>query len=41
VLVPPAERGVGLRKKAILEMVAELAEEFGAREVVHRPGDRR
>lgn len=37
VLVPPAERGVGLRKKAILDMVAQLAEEFGAREVVIDP----
>jgi phage terminase large subunit-like protein len=37
VLVPPAERGIGLRKRAILEMVARLAEEFGAREVVIDP----
>jgi phage terminase large subunit-like protein len=37
VLVPPAERGVGLRKKAILDMVAGLAEAFGAREVVIDP----
>jgi phage terminase large subunit-like protein len=37
VLVPPAERGVGLRKREILDAIAELAEEFGATVVVIDP----
>lgn len=37
ILVPPAEKGVGLRKRAILDAVAELADEFGARTVVIDP----
>jgi phage terminase large subunit-like protein len=34
VLVPPAEKGVGLRKVDILEAVRELADEYGASQVV-------
>lgn len=37
VLVPPVERGVGLRKREILDAVAGLAGEFGARTVVIDP----
>jgi phage terminase large subunit-like protein len=37
VLRPPTERGVGLRKAAILRVVGDLAAEFGAREVVIDP----
>jgi phage terminase large subunit-like protein len=37
VLVPPAEKGVGLRKSQILEAVSDLATEFGATEVVLDP----
>lgn len=37
VLVPPAEKGVGLRKAAILEAVRTLAGEWGVREVVIDP----
>lgn len=37
VLVPPVEKGVGLRKRAILDAVADLADEFGARTVVIDP----
>ena len=37
VLVPPAEKGVGLRKAEILDVIRELADEFGATEVVIDP----
>lgn len=37
VLVPPIEKGVGLRKRAILDVIAELAERFEARTVVIDP----
>jgi hypothetical protein len=37
VLVPPAQKGVALRKREVLEVVAELATEFGAREIVLDP----
>jgi phage terminase large subunit-like protein len=37
VLVPPAERGVALRKHAVLAAVRELADALGAREVVLDP----
>jgi phage terminase large subunit-like protein len=34
ILVPPAQKGVGLRKAEIIKAVSELAEEFGATEAV-------
>ena len=34
VLVPPAQRGVGLKKAEIIQAIRELADEFGATEVV-------
>ncbi len=37
VLVPPAEKGVALRKRAVLDAVAGVAKEFGAVEVVLDP----
>jgi phage terminase large subunit-like protein len=37
VLVPPAGKGVALRKRAVLDAVAELAEQYGAGEVVLDP----
>ena len=37
VLVPPVEKGVGLRKRAIVNAIADLAREFGARTVVIDP----
>jgi phage terminase large subunit-like protein len=37
VLVPPVEKGVGLRKRAIIDAVGELAGQFGAGTVVIDP----
>jgi hypothetical protein len=37
VLVPPAARGVALRKRDVLDAVAEMAERYGAHEVVLDP----
>lgn len=37
ILVPPAEKGVGLRKSAIIEAITELADKFGAKTVVIDP----
>jgi phage terminase large subunit-like protein len=37
VLVPPSERGVGLRKREILDAISEVAERFGASQVVIDP----
>jgi phage terminase large subunit-like protein len=37
VLVPPTQRGVGLRKREILDAIEELAEEFGAQTIVIDP----
>jgi phage terminase large subunit-like protein len=37
VLVPPAQRGVALRKREVLDAVAELAEQYGAETVVLDP----
>jgi hypothetical protein len=37
VLVPPAQKGVALRKREVLDAVAELAELYGAGEVVLDP----
>lgn len=37
VLVPPAQKGVALRKRAVLDAIGTLAEELGATEVVLDP----
>lgn len=37
VLVPPAQKGVALRKREVLDAISDLAERYGAREVVLDP----